>query len=103
LILAGDKINDNINQVGSTIDRVGFTLRKCSQIEFMSWKELSHASFSKTLLHLVGGGLTLRQSTNWRALFVGFPPLARAVHWETAPMEKGGFLGVFCRRCLLGI
>jgi len=69
----------------------------------MSWKVLSRASLSKTLLNLVGAGPTLGQSTNWRALFVGFPPLARAVHWETAPMEKGGFLGVFCRRCLQGI
>jgi len=69
----------------------------------MSWKELSRASLLKTLPNLVGAGPTLRQSANWRALFVGFPPLARAVHWETAPMEKEAFLRVFCRRCLKGM
>ena len=69
----------------------------------MSWKELSRAILSKTLLNLVGAGPTLRQSANWCALFVGFPPLARAVHWETAPIVKGAFLRVFCRRCLLGM
>jgi len=68
----------------------------------MSWKELSRASLSKNLLNLVGAGTTLGQSANWRALFVGFPPLARAVHWETAPMEKGGFLGVFLQEMSSG-
>jgi len=69
----------------------------------MSWKEFSRACLLKTLPNLIGVDPTLRQSTNWHALFVGFPPLARAVHWETAPMEKGAFLRVICRRCLNGM
>jgi len=67
-IFAGDKINDNI-------DRVGFVLGKCSQIKFMSWQEQSRASLLETLLNRVSAGTTLKQSANWRALFVGFPPL----------------------------
>jgi len=102
-ILAGDKINDNIEQVGSVLARVGFTLGKCSQIESMSWKELSRATLLKTLPNLVGAGPTLRQSANWRALFVGFPPLARPLHLETALTEKEAFLRVLCRRCLQGM
>ena len=61
----------------------------------MSWKELSRASLLKTLPNLVGVGMTLRQSANWHAFFVGFPPLARSLHMETALMEKKGFFKGF--------
>ena len=45
----------------------------------------------KTLPKWVGAIATLRQSANWRALFGGFPPLARAVHSEPTLMQKGLF------------
>ena len=41
----------------------------------MSWKEPSRACLLKTLPNCVGAGPTLRQSANWRALFVGFSPI----------------------------
>ena len=49
-----------------------------------------------------GVGATLRQSTNWRALFGGFSPLAQGLNCVPAPMQKGVFLGFFSRRCLQG-
>ena len=69
----------------------------------MSWQEQSRASLLETLLNRVSAGTTLRQCANWHALFVGFPPLAREVHWETALMEKGYFPRFFCSRCLKGM
>ena len=51
---------------------------------------------------MVGASATLGQSTNWHALFEGFPPLARVMNWLTVPMKKGVFLGFFTRSCLQG-
>ena len=51
---------------------------------------------------MAGASATLRQSANWRALFEGFPPLARVLNWLPAPMQKGVFLGFSTRICLQG-
>ena len=51
---------------------------------------------------MAGVGATLRQSANWRALFEGFPPLARVLNRLPAPMQKGVFLGFFTSSCLQG-
>jgi len=69
----------------------------------MGYGEPSEVCLLKTLPNWVGATATLRQSTNWRALFGGFPPLARLLHCGPALMEKGLFLWVFCRRSLQGM
>ena len=51
---------------------------------------------------MANASATLGQSANWRALFEGFPPLARVMNWRPAPMQKGVFLGFFTRICLQG-
>ena len=51
---------------------------------------------------MAGASATLRQSTNWHALFEGFLPLARVLNWLLAPMQKGVFLGFFTRSCPQG-
>ena len=56
----------------------------------------------KSLPNLVGVSVDLGQSTNGRAPFWGSQWLARIRHCVPAPMEKGHFSGIICRRCLQG-
>ena len=70
----------------------------------MIWKERNTRVRlgQKSLLNLVGTGVALGQSANGRAPFWGSQWLARVRHCVPAPMEKGHFLGIICRRCLQG-
>jgi hypothetical protein len=56
----------------------------------------------KSLPNLVGASVVLGQSANGRAPFWGSQWLARIRHCVPAPMEKGHFSGIICRRCLQG-
>ena len=51
---------------------------------------------------MAGASANLGQSANWRALFEGFPPLARVMNRLPTPMQKWVFLGFFTRSCLQG-
>ena len=61
----------------------------------VGWNQTSAIYLLKTLLIKPAMGDTLGQSTNWRALFGGFPPLARGQNWLVVPRPKGLFLGFF--------